>query len=475
MAFMNSEYYIGDMDQRLVRTPYGQGLVTKIQPSKHPDSSPPVQEIRLLEWEKAAKASQVTSRRPTILYSTNQYDSITASIGDDVITPYGRGTIAEQVTVRLLNKGKLDPVTKEPIGEQVFTKFHVQINSWKLAGRSRVKCYLFSNQVKVVRKKTLMEMNAAERVQFAMLQKKGASHIFAEKRYQEALNIYAGSIDAVRYIQHDMNNDNECRADLIEVMVTCSNNAATCAIQLQRQEGAFKFAKNSLILLSALFEKRGAKIHTILNKDNGICDAKLFGEWRVKSRLIMASALFEKEGYDLALEELRLAREHIAYYVAGEGASKDDAVDYAAAKASILKMKNQEREIIKLKAKINEKKKEVLQLEKGRAQAMFRDMNPTKDEHAKEEKKADALECPVLEDDAKISDAQIDSKKKVDVSKTLKKRVSFAERLEETREIVEEEEEEETWYDEHREALILLGLGAITAGSFIFARKSMRL
>lgn len=172
---------------------------------------------------------------------------------------------------------------------------------------------------------------------------------------------------------------------------------------------------------------------------------------------------------------MRLAREHIAYYVAGEGVSKDDAADYAAAKASILKMRNQEREIIKLKAKINEKKKEVLQLEKARAQAMFRDMNPTKDEHAKEEKKAEAPEYPVPEEIAKKTDAQIDSKKKVEVSKALKKKVSFAATLEETREIVEEEEEEETWYEEHREALILLGLGAITAGSFIFARKSMRL
>ena len=286
MAFMNSEYYIGDKDQRLVQTPYGKGLVTKIRPSKDPQL--PVKEIRLLEWEQAAKANQVASKTPTVLYSTTDFESISATKGNDVITPYGRGTITEQVTVRLLNKDKIDPVTEEPIGEQVFTKFHVQINSWKLAGRSTVNCYLFSNQVKVVRKKTLMEMNAGERVEFAMIQKNGASKIFAEKRYQEALNIYAGSIDAVRYIQHDSHNDNERRADLIEVMVTCSNNAATCAIQLQLWEEAFKFAKNALILLSALFEKRGAKIHTILNKDNGLCDAKLFGEWRVKSRLIMA-------------------------------------------------------------------------------------------------------------------------------------------------------------------------------------------
>jgi hypothetical protein len=287
MAFMNSEYTIGDKNQRLVQTPYGKGLVTKIRPSIAPDQLP-VQEIKLLEWEKAAKSNQVASKNSTVLYSTTDFESIKASRGDDVITPYGRGSITEQVTVRLLNKGKIDPVTKELIGEQVLTKFHVQINSWKLAGRSRVTCYLFSNQVKVVRKKTLMEMNAGERVEFAMIQKNGASKIFAEKRYQEALNIYAGSIDAVRYIQHDSHNDNEQRADLIEVMITCSNNAGTCAIQLKLWEEAFKFAKNALILLNALFGKRGAKIHTILNKDNGVCDAKLFGEWRVKSRLIMA-------------------------------------------------------------------------------------------------------------------------------------------------------------------------------------------
>jgi hypothetical protein len=286
MSF-NSEYYVGDKDQRLVQTPYGTGLVTRIRPRVDPNIRP-IQEIRLLEWEKAAKASQVQSKRATVLYSTAEYDSVPPKKGDDVITSYGRGTITEFVTVRLLNKGKVNPVTKQPIGEQVLTKFHVQINSWRLAGRSRVKCYLFSDQVKVVRKKTIMEMNAVERVDFAMKQKQGASRIFADKRYQEALNVYAGCIDAVRYIQHDTNNDNECRADLIDVMVTCSNNAATCCVQLQLWEEAFKFAKNALILLNALYDKRGAKIHGILNKDNGHCDAKMFGEWRVKSHIILA-------------------------------------------------------------------------------------------------------------------------------------------------------------------------------------------
>ncbi len=300
MSF-NLDYYSGDKDQKLVKTPYGKGLITTTRPQKD-STTPAVHEIRLLEWENA-KSNQVKSKRSTILYSTLDYDSVTATKGDDVLTPYGRGTITETVTVRLMNKGKVDPVTKAPVGEQVMTKFHVRLNSWRLAGRSRVKCYLFSNQVQVVRKKVLMEMNAIERVEFAINQKRAATAIFGQKKYREALNVYSGCIDAVRYIQHDTNSDNHCRADLIDVMVTCSNNAATCCIQLELWEEAFKFAKNALILLNAMFGKRGAKIHTILIKDNGHSDAKMFGEWRVKSRQIMARYVFEfyerKETYAL--------------------------------------------------------------------------------------------------------------------------------------------------------------------------------
>ena len=172
---------------------------------------------------------------------------------------------------------------------------------------------------------------------------------------------------------------------------------------------------------------------------------------------------------------MKLAREHIVYFVAGEGTSKEGDVDYAAAKASVSKMRNQEREIIKLKAKINEKKMEALKIEKARAQAMFKDMNASKDtQNAKEEKKIDSKELNAPKESGEEIDAQNESKEKEDAEKPLKKRVSFASKLEETREIIEEEEYEESWYEEHAEAFILLGLAAIAAGSFIFARKSMR-
>ena len=460
MSF-NSNYYVGAQDQRIVQTPYGKGLITKTRPKDA--NAPPVHEIRLLELEDAK--STVKSKRSTILYSTTEFESIPAKRGDDVITPFGRGTITEFVTVRLLNKGKVDPITKEPMGETVLTKFHVQLNSWRLDGRSRVKCFLFSNQVKVVRKKILMEMIAIERVEFAMKQKESASKIFAQKKYQEALNVYAGCIDAVRYIQHDTNNDNDCRADLIEVMVTCSNNAATCCVQLQMWEDAFRYANNALILLTAMFGKRGLKIHLILGRENGHCDSRLFGEWRVKSRLLMARALFEKDGYDLALEELRIAREHIAYFVSGEGA-KDD----AASKASVLKLRNQEREIVKLKAKVTEKKKEALLMEKARAQAMFRDPKP-KDKVTTSAASDAANSKEPAEIPSKENEVADVAEETLNEPSVLKKKVSFASKLEERHDIVVEEEEEEPWYEDHKEAFILLAVGGLAFASIVFARR----
>lgn len=162
-----------------------------------------------------------------------------------------------------------------------------------------------------------------------------------------------------------------------------------------------------------------------------------------------------------------LAREHIAYFVTGEGTSKEGDADYTAAIASVSKMRNQEREIIKLKARINELKKEALKIEKAKAQAMFRDMNSSKDTDGKEEKKIEVSKENVEKADE--PEQEVEAQKLL-----LKKKVSFASKLEETREIVEEEEEEEAWYEEHTEAFILLGLAALAASTFIFARRSMR-
>jgi tetratricopeptide (TPR) repeat protein len=448
---LHGDYYPGDADQYLVQTPYGKGLFTRTRPNTY-ENSPPIKEIRLLEWEKAAKEGKLYSKHHTKLYSIQDYPSVEPQKGDDVQTPYGRGHIIETVTVRILSRNL------------VLHKYHVVLDSWRLAGRSRVKCYLFSNQVKTLRKKTLAEMNAVERVEFAMRQKSAATAIFAEKKYRQALNIYAGCIDAVRYVQHDNNNNNECRADLIEVMVTCSNNAATCCVQLKMWEEAFKFAKNAIILLNALYDKRGMKIHTILNQDGGHCDTQLFGEWRVKSRFVMARSLFEKDEYEAALEEIKEAREHIAYYVAGEGCD-----DSPPAKESVKRLRGIEKQIASLRANVVAKRKEILQKEKARARAMFSDEKPKDCEITSDAQPA--VRVSNEENEASIGNGS-ESKKN-----PLKKKVSFATALEETREIPgeEEEEEEQSWYEEHKEAILLLTIGGIMAMSFFFGMRKRKL
>ena len=80
----------------------------------------------------------------------------------------------------------------------------------------------------MVRKHTLSEMDAYEKVELAQSQKLKATEYFSKKKdYSLALNSYAGALDAVRNCQHDHSSTNEVRADLVVTMVTCSNNAAT--------------------------------------------------------------------------------------------------------------------------------------------------------------------------------------------------------------------------------------------------------
>ena len=94
--------------------------------------------------------------------------------------------------------------------------------------------------------------------------------------------MFARAIDAVRYVQHGADSTNELRADLIVVMITCSNNASLCSSKKKDWERAEKFAANSLVLIDALESKKDtSKIRKILNND-GIKDSQLFGTWKVK-------------------------------------------------------------------------------------------------------------------------------------------------------------------------------------------------
>jgi len=227
-------------DQKLVKTAFGRGLVVRLRPCG-------TQEVRLLEVDESTKEERVASeqfggRDSDIMYTTDELDSVDPVVGDDVICSVGRGRVAKIVSVKIVKRGEENAVAeagqagadgdKDDDGEQTrqpneqpkqireLLKYEVELTSWRLAGRSKVKCYMYKSALQVVRKKMLSEMNAQERVEFAQRQKISAVKVFKDKQHQHALNLYAGAVDSVRFVQHDANSSNETRADLIEVMVT---------------------------------------------------------------------------------------------------------------------------------------------------------------------------------------------------------------------------------------------------------------
>ena len=424
-----------DKNQALVDTPFGRGLVIR---SNREDG---IREVQLTEWEMAS-----SRRSPNaMLYTSQTFPSVKPLKGDHVMCQWGRGVVQE--------------IRKD--GTIV-----VQISSWRLANRSLVKCYLEPSAVQVVRKKTKTEMDVYERVELANEFKALANKLFTQKLFDPAVLTYSKAVDAVRYVQHDANSSNEVRADLVVVMITCSNNAGTCSVQLHKWDEAIKFAKNALVLLDALHPKRGSKIHTILNRD-GFTDSKIFGEWRVKSYLVMARAHFERKDYEAASAALQ-----------GATAILDECGD-----VKTPTLLSQEKDVKKLKAHCDREEMLVRKLEKKRAKAMFGG--------ASTKPATSGVETPEKEDDAAAAAAvpptaspvkpiikpskptngqgeNSEPEKKVGSGPKLTKSVSFS--LPES-----EEKGEVPWYEEHMEAMALTAVvGILAVGVSVLFSSSKR-
>jgi len=437
-----------DKHQEMVQTPYGRGMVIRTRPTENTSAS--TREIELLEWSSSSKSSQ--SRKPAMLYSSAEFPTIPPVVGDDVMTSYGRGRV---IDIRDGNGG---------------CSFVVLISSWRLAGRSRVTCYLSPEAVRVVRPHKIYEMSVHEKVEHAQELKQQAAHKFARKDYNDALKLYAEAVDAVRYIQHKKDSTNEVRADLLVVMITCCNNAATCCLHLKFCDRAQKFGKNALVLIDALYEKKGnSRIHQVILRD-GVKDSQLFGTWKIKSYLVIAKGLMEKHETDNALINLKKALKVVERY-----RKVDD--------PNIKQIQLQDKEIRKLVVSCKERQKADRKKEKERAQAMF--AKPTKGgtETASTPETISTLDADTREfataprtpksplpeiitpKATATGQEQNQSQKQKGQSK---KRVSFADGR-----LPGDEDGEDSFLEEHKEALIILGgiaLGAAMVHLF-FRRK----
>jgi tetratricopeptide (TPR) repeat protein len=418
-----------DKHKLLVQTPYGRATV--LRTSLDEKGTVTMRELELTDWKSAVAPNEQTQPqgpqkdgskveehknrkgnspvRPATLFSPIMFPSVQPAVGNDVVCLYGRGRV---IGIR-------------PAEQQVA----VRLSSWRLAGRSLVTCYLAMDKVQVVRDKKLYEMSVYERVEFAQELKSKTAADFVAKNYSAALHTYASAVDAVRYVQHKSDSSNEVRADLVVLMITCSNNAATCCTKLLHWDEAEKFARNTLVIIDALEPKKGKRIHILLNQ-SGYTDLKLFGEWRVKSCIIIAKALAEKGDSEEAIEILKTAREVIDKYTAQEY------VKQPALKASIKTLVANGKEIQKLHKACKERRKVERDKEKQRARAMFGGGPSSSLSSVAEEKKemfdSDVDSSPEKQSQKVAAAESLDPVRSVDAatpespSGNLKKRVSFS-------------------------------------------------
>ena len=458
-----------DTDQFIVQTDFGKGIIIR---TRKRDG---IKEICLFGGDECSSSADVFCvREPHMLYTPKDYPSVPPCLGDNVICQYGRGILT---------------------GISSDGKYSIELSSWRLGGRSTVTCYVTTTP-KVVRKHTLSEMDATERVALAQSLKVQATKYFAEKDYASALNTYASSVDKVRNVQHDHTSTNEVRADLLVIMITCSNNAATCCIKLEKWEEASKFAKNALILLDALYGKRGMKIHTILNKE-GVIDAKLFGEWRVKSYLVVARACMEQgevaDAVEILKKALDLGLSHIEVLNSNQFSSKEE-------RSSLRALTSQMKEVKRLIAECSERKKTAKKIEKKKAKVMAKALlfgydgkenaSPNDEKRMKEKKSSETKQpAPQAENSQnKAFEDQTSSsaKKRPPYTRrsslksklnrgypSVQQSVSFSDRPPEVKEFerTKGNEDESPWYSEHKEALLMIGIAGFSVLAFVGLRK----
>lgn len=291
-------------------------------------------------------------------------------------------------------------------------------------------------------------------------------------------------------------------------------------MHLKKWEEGRKFAQNALILLDALYQKRGRNIHGILNGE-GLIDAKLFGEWRVKSHFIVGRCCLEKGEEEVALGVLKKGLEVGKVYLeemGTEGCKCKNNLE----KASYRSLMGQVKEIRKLMAECVERKKREKKREKKRAMAMFgkgasthaeigienvaktrsttlsTTQNNTEATEAEKSTEKQNLQhqstpntnidlhgLPKQDNSVFKTSSSFDGKSngKRDTSNgdkpsPFKKKVSFSRHPPEIKEFEKDNDdqmvEEVPWYAEHKEALIMMGIAGFSALALLGLRRTVR-
>ena len=267
-------------------------------------------------------------------------------------------------------------------------------------------------------------------------------------------------------------------------MITCCNNAGTCCLFLSRWEETYKFAKNALVLIDALYEKREkSKILKIISSE-GMELSKLFGTWKVKSLLLIARALAEKYETEDAITNLKVAQGIVTFYKKKEEEEEEgNPIIYQ-------QLTLQEKQIRRLFTSCKQRIIAERKKEKQRAKAMFNIggsgkslLVETKSSSKEKEEKEEEEE----EEKEEMTNAPSSKKNEVKATTTIaapntdspqhRKRVSFVDGTKPGNLLGYDDDDDNeqvlSFFNEHIEALILL-TGGVVVGSFLFSYLKKR-
>mmetsp|Transcript_17227 Transcript_17227/g.34532 ORF Transcript_17227/g.34532 Transcript_17227/m.34532 type:complete len:427 (+) Transcript_17227:180-1460(+) len=261
-----------------VATPYGNGIVTKAGSVTPAGEAVVPAALSLRSWKLANGTS------PTLYTSTTTWPEVVPPVeeGCDVKTQYGRGRVEALVDGRAT----------------------VLLTEWRLAGSSRVRCYLDVGQCTFVERKKFNELTGLEKIDEANVRREKAKAVLGSGDFSGAAELYKQACFYLQTVDNDSLTDNASRASLLECMIACKNNAAMCCNRLKQSADAAQFANDAVLLLDAIYKQRGLKIHAHLNS-MGLSDTTLFHAWRSKGLLYGAQARAETKDFTLAVELLK--------------------------------------------------------------------------------------------------------------------------------------------------------------------------
>ena len=132
-----------------------------------------------------------------------------------------------------------------------------------------------------------------------------AGNLFRAKDFEGSKLKYLEALNAIKHLGEGLDNDK--KAIVFELTVPCHNNLALCSLQVHEYHEAAIYARNGIMLVSAIEERiESGKVWQELVA-RGMTEKKLKNEWKKKSYFLAGKADLMRREYDTSVSNLEEA------------------------------------------------------------------------------------------------------------------------------------------------------------------------